>query len=66
MKVLFDKKTDTMSLIFRENVAVAESDEEKPGVILDFDAEGNLVSMEIVDASRRVTETSGVEYQLTE
>ncbi len=66
MKVLFDKKTDTISLIFRENAAIAESDEEKPGVILDFDAEGNLVSMEILDASRRVTKTSGVEYQLTE
>ncbi|MBI5636902.1 MAG: DUF2283 domain-containing protein [Nitrospinae bacterium] len=66
MKVLFDKKTDTLSLIFRENAAIVESDEEKPGVILDFDGEGNLVSMEILDASRRVTETRNVEYQLTE
>ncbi|MBI3793774.1 MAG: DUF2283 domain-containing protein [Nitrospinae bacterium] len=66
MKVFLDKKTDTMSLVFRENAVIAESDEEKPGVILDFDAEGNLVSMEILDASRRVTETSGVEFQLTE
>jgi hypothetical protein len=32
MKVLFDKKTDTMSLIFRENVAIAESDEESPAL----------------------------------
>ena len=36
-----------------------------PGVILDYDAAGDLVSLEILDASRRVTEFGRVEYQTT-
>src|SRR5712692_5783212 len=53
MKVNYDKKTDTLTVIFRD-VPVAESDEDKPGVILDYDAAGNIVSIEVLDASRRV------------
>lgn len=64
MKVSYDPKTDTLSLILKENVAVAESDEDKPGVILDYDEQGDLVSMEILDASRRVTEAKKMEFQI--
>ncbi len=64
MKVSYDPKTDTLSFVLKEGVSVAESDEEKPGVILDFDTKGDLVSMEILDASRRVTEARKVEFQI--
>lgn len=66
MKVSYDTRTDTLSVILRENVAVAESDEDKPGVILDYDAKGNLVSLEILDASTRVTDASKVDFQLAD
>ena len=52
MRVNYDTKTDTLTVIFRD-VPVAESDEEKPGVILDYDAAGNIVSIEVLDVSKR-------------
>lgn len=44
MKVIYDNKTDTLTIIFND-APVAESDEDKPGVILDYDVSGNLVSL---------------------
>jgi uncharacterized protein YuzE len=63
MKIIYDRETDTLTVIFTEP-PVAESDEDKPGVILDYDAAGNLISLEILDASRRVTSPSRIEYQV--
>lgn len=37
MKATYDARTDTLSIILRVDAAVAESDEDKPGVILDYD-----------------------------
>ena len=33
---------------------MTESDEDKPGVILDYGEDGSLVSLEVLDASKRV------------
>jgi YD repeat-containing protein len=59
LKVTYDAKTDTLTVVFRD-VPVAESDEEKPGVILDYDSSGNIVSIEVLDASKRVEEPGKV------
>jgi uncharacterized protein YuzE len=48
------------------NVAVHESDGKKPSVILDYDKDGNLTSLEIVDAAKRVTGTRKIDFQLAE
>jgi uncharacterized protein YuzE len=64
MKVNYDSKTDILTIIFAET-PVTESDEDKPGVILDYDDKGNLVSLEILDASQRVSVPSKIEYQVS-
>ncbi len=63
MKVSYDERTDTLSVVLKGEARVVESDEGKPGVILDYDASGDLVSLEILDASRRVTDARRVEFE---
>ncbi|HWB51969.1 MAG TPA: DUF2283 domain-containing protein [Stellaceae bacterium] len=64
MKATYDAKTDTLSIVLRPDAVVAESDEDKPGIILDYDRDGNLVSLEILDASTRVTEARRLEFEM--
>jgi len=64
MKIIYDRETDTLTIILADS-PVAESDEDKPGVILDYDATGNLVSIEILDASQRIALPSRIEYEVS-
>lgn len=65
MKATYDARTDTLSIILMPDARIAESAEDKPGVILDYDEEGNLVSLEIMDASKRVADTRRFEFETT-
>ncbi len=66
MKVRYDQKSDALTVVFKESVEVAISDDGKPGAILDYDHAGGLVAIEILDASRRVSDTSRVDFELVE
>jgi uncharacterized protein YuzE len=63
MKVRYDEHTDTLSIEFKPDSKITESDEDKPGVILDYNESGEIVSMEILDASRHVSEAKKIEFQ---
>lgn len=65
MKATYDPKTDTLTLLLKPG-PVAESDEDKPGVILDYDAAGNLIGIEVLDASQRIAEARTMEFQVAE
>ena len=63
MEAIHDPRTDTLTLELRPG-PVAESDEDKPGVILDYDAQGDLVGIEVLDASKRVSEARRMEFHV--
>jgi uncharacterized protein YuzE len=61
MKVVYDPEVDVLTITL-SNAVIEESDEDKPGVILDYDAIGNLVGLEILDASKRVNNPQELEH----
>jgi uncharacterized protein YuzE len=64
VKVTYDPQVDVLRIVFSD-ISVEESDEEKPGVILDYDKDGNIVGLEILDASERVENPRSLEYAVS-
>ncbi|HOU14333.1 MAG TPA: DUF2283 domain-containing protein [Anaerolineae bacterium] len=52
MKLKIDKETDTLYFRLDES-AIIESEEVQPGIILDFDANGRVVGVEMLTLSLR-------------
>lgn len=63
MKVTYDRRTDTLTIELKLG-SVATSDDRLEGVILDLSSAGELLSIEILDASTRVDSTSSVELEV--
>ncbi|MGH7989518.1 MAG: DUF2283 domain-containing protein [Limisphaerales bacterium] len=59
MKVTYDSEVDVLRVLF-SSAPIEESDEDKPGVILDYDKNGNIVGVEILDAQKRLGEKENV------
>jgi uncharacterized protein YuzE len=64
MKVTYDPEVDVLRILFRD-APIEESDEDKPGVILDYDKDGNVVGLEVLNASLRVENPRAVDYAVT-
>ena len=62
MKVKYDKEHDILYVSFSDE-AVFESDEEKKGFILDYSVEGNIIGIEVLNASKQVSNPAKVEYE---
>lgn len=61
MKVTYDPEVDALRILFSD-APIEESDEDKPGVILDYDKDGNVVGLEVLEASKRMDNPRSVEY----
>lgn len=64
MKVNYAQDVDALTILFKQGAEVAESDEAKPGVILDYDADGNLVSIEVLNASEHMPDVRTLEFSV--
>jgi uncharacterized protein YuzE len=64
MRLKVDKESDTLYLHLDES-KVVESEEVRPGVILDFDSQGCVIGVEFLEISSRATqeELSSLQFQ---
>ncbi|MBD0389666.1 MAG: DUF2283 domain-containing protein [Nostoc sp. C3-bin3] len=64
MKITYDPEVDILRIILSD-VPIEDSDEEKLGVILDYDEDGNIIGLEILDASKRIDNPRSLEYSIS-
>lgn len=60
MKVKYDKEVDIVYIQLNDS-KVSESDESIKGVILDYDANGNIVGIEVLEASKKMASPDKIE-----
>lgn len=53
MRLKYDRKNDALYLRLDES-AIVDSEEIKPGVIVDYDASDNVIGIEILGVGKRV------------
>lgn len=61
MKVTYDPETDTLTITLRPD-RIRESDEVRPGVIVDYGHDGGVVRFEVLDASKVVDRTMEMQF----
>lgn len=62
MKLIYNKEVDVL-LIEISKGKVAESDESMPKIIFDYDDQGRILRIEILDASERTETPFKVEFE---
>ena len=60
----YDQEVDVLRIVFSQ-MTIEESDEDKPGLILDYDKDGNIVGLEVLDASKRIENPRSLDYAVT-
>ena len=63
MKVIYGPENDIIDVILSQE-EVVESDEIREGVIVDYGKDGKIISIEILDASQKVADPKGIQYEI--
>ena len=63
MKLKYDREVDILCIKLND-APVEESDEDHPGVVLDYASDGSIVGIEIMNASKRAIQPTKVELEI--
>ncbi len=63
MKVKYDKEVDIIYIKLTD-LPIKESDEEKPGIIIDYAENGSIVGLEILNASAKMSQPNVLEHKV--
>ena len=63
MKIEYDPKADAMYIRLADG-QVADSDEVRPGVVFDFDADGRVLGIEMLDVSQRSSNPREMSFEM--
>ncbi|HKK81047.1 MAG TPA: DUF2283 domain-containing protein, partial [Prolixibacteraceae bacterium] len=61
--IKYNKEADSVYIKLTEG-KVAESDEDKKDIILDYDDSGNIIGIEILNASKKTNLPNAVTYEV--
>ena len=64
MKIVYDREVDALSIIFKETTVTTQHMSE--GIAVDYDAKGQLASIEILDATQRFGEKGTLDQVIIE
>ena len=62
MNLRYNSEVDALYVGFTQDMIV-ESEEVRPGVVLDFDSEGRIVAIELLDAKRQLPPTALIDIK---
>jgi uncharacterized protein YuzE len=63
LKMTYDREVDILRILFND-APIKESNEQKPGLILDYDKDGNVVGLKPLHASERIQEPDSLQFAL--
>ncbi len=63
MKVKYDREVDILYIRLTDSL-IQESDEDRPGMVIDYDIQGMIVGFEVMNASKRMAQPNLVELEI--
>ncbi|WP_448533793.1 DUF2283 domain-containing protein [Parathermosynechococcus lividus] len=63
MKITYDLEVNVLRILFQDT-PISESDEDESDIIFDFDDQGNVIELEVLDASQRIDDRQVVSYMI--
>ena len=63
MRVKYSSEVDILYIKLTD-LPIDESDEDKPGVVIDYAADGSIVGIEVMNASKKMAKPTTMEFEV--